>query len=556
LHRSTLLLIVIAALTLAAPARAADPIMPLSEVRSGMLCTGYSVVRGTDIASFDVEVLDVIADDALYGGSRLLVRVSGPAVDVTGVGPGFSGSPILCGGRNAGAISEGIGEYGNKVVLATPIESILGARPAVPAGARRASGIARAARPLVGPLTVGGLSPRTRRLFARAAARADRTVLVAPPGPQGGYPVQDLRPGAAVGVALSTGDVSLGGVGTVAYRDGDQVFAFGHALDGVGRRSLFLQDSYVFGVIGNPLGAVDFGAMTYKLTASGGHPVGTATNDAFSAVTGTVGPQPASIPLHVTARRRGSGERVSLDSRLADERELGYGAGFGIIAPLAASTATDRLLGSYAPTALTVCTRFYVAQRRKPIGVCNPYFDAFTPLTDIATVSDMVEYFDLAPLDIRRASVRIAVRRGYATDVVVGADAPRVVRPGSTIDVRVKLRRRRGGSRTATVKVRVPRDLRPGQRRLTIAGNGNSAADEGFFIEFVGELLGFEEEFGGEPQEPRTVAQLAEAVADLKRPLGIEARWRRREPSLVLESDEVLYEGRARLTLQVSRARR
>jgi hypothetical protein len=555
LHRS-ILLIVVAALGFAAPARAADPIMPLAEVRSGMLCTGYSVVRGTDIASFDVEVLDVIADDALYGGSRLLVRVSGPAVDATGVGPGFSGSPILCGGRNAGAISEGIGEYGNKIVLATPIESILGARPAVPAGARPAPGIARAAQPLVGPLTVGGLSPRTRRLFARAAARADRTVLVAPPGPQGGYPVQDLRPGAAVGVALSTGDVSLGAVGTVAYRDGDQVFAFGHALDGAGRRSLFLQDSYVFGVIGNPLGSVDFGVMTYKLTASGGHPVGIATNDVFTAVTGTVGPQPASIPLHVTARMRGSGERVSLDSRLADERELGYGAGAGIVAPLAASTATDRLLGSYAPTAVTVCTRFYVAQRRQPIGVCNPYFDAFTPLTDIATVSDMVEYFDLAPLDIRRASVRIAARRGFDTDVVVGADAPRVVRPGSTIDVRVRLRRRGGGSRSTTVKVQVPRNLRPGPRRLVIAGNGNSAADEGFFIEIVGELLGFEEDFSGESQEPRTVEQLAEAVADLHRPLGIEARWRRREPAVVLESDEVLYEGRARLTVLVRRARR
>jgi hypothetical protein len=558
LHRSILVLIVTAILALAAPARAADPIMPLSEVRSGMLCTGYSVVRGTEIASFDVEVLDVIADDALYGGARLLVRVSGPAVDATGVGPGFSGSPILCAGRNAGAISEGIGEYGNRVVLATPIESILGARPAVPAGARRAPGIARAARPLVGPLTVGGLSPRTRQLFVRAAARADRTVLVAPPGPQGGYPVQDLRPGAAVGAALSTGDVSLGAVGTVAYRDGDQIFAFGHALDGAGRRSLFLQDSYVFGVIGNPLGGVDFGAITYKLTASGGHPVGTVTNDALSAVTGTVGPPPASIPLHVTARMRGSGERVSLDARLANERELGYGAGFSLIAPLAASTATDRLLGSFQPSALTVCTRFYVKQRRKPIGVCNPYFDAFTPLLDIATVSDMIDFFDLAPLDIRRASVRIAVRRGFESDVVVGAEAPRVVRPGSTIAVRVKLRRRggTGSTRTRTVRVRVPRDLRPGPRRLLIAGNGNSAADEGFFIEIVGELLGFDEEFLGGPREPRTVAQLAEAVADVHRPLGIEARWRRRDRTVVFESDEVLYEGRTRLTILVTRARR
>ena len=95
-------------LTLAPAARAADPIMPLSQVRPGMHCTGLSVVRGTTISQFDVEVLDVIGTQAGLSGPRILVRTSGPAVDATGIGPGFSGSPILCPGtgglRNAGAI--------------------------------------------------------------------------------------------------------------------------------------------------------------------------------------------------------------------------------------------------------------------------------------------------------------------------------------------------------------------------------------------------------------------------------------------------------------------
>ena len=131
--RARLLATTVAALLLlpATPAAAGDPIMPLSQVRSGMQCTGYSVVRGTEISSFGVEILDVIDGDASGQGPRLLVRVSGPAVDGTGVGPGFSGSPIYCRDeqgtdRNAGAISESLGEYGGDVVLATPIEAILG----------------------------------------------------------------------------------------------------------------------------------------------------------------------------------------------------------------------------------------------------------------------------------------------------------------------------------------------------------------------------------------------------------------------------------------------
>src|SRR3954451_9200066 len=130
--RAPLLTAMVAALLLqAAPALAGDPIMPLSQVRSGMRCTGYSVVRGTEISSFDVEVIDVIDGDASGEGPRILIRVSGPAVDSTGVGPGFSGSPFYCRddrgtARNAGAVSESLGEYGGDVALGTPIESIIG----------------------------------------------------------------------------------------------------------------------------------------------------------------------------------------------------------------------------------------------------------------------------------------------------------------------------------------------------------------------------------------------------------------------------------------------
>jgi hypothetical protein len=528
-----------------------------------MDCTGLSVVRGTEIASFGVEVLDVIADDPAIGGPRLLIRVSGPAVDDTGVGPGFSGSPILCEGRNAGAISEGIGEYGNHVALATPIEEILAARPApTPAGARRAPRLARAARPLVGPLTVGGLSSGTRQLVARAARRARRVVLAAPPGPVGGYPVQDLRPGSAVAAAISSGDVTLGGTGTVAYRDGDQIFAFAHALDAVGRRALFLQDAYVFAVINNPIGIPDFGAITYKLTSSGGHPVGTFTNDIFTGLGGTLGPGPPSIRLRVTARERGGGGSVTLESLLADEREIGLGAGLPFVAPLAASTALDRLLRAFEPVTLTVCTRFRVRELRRPIGYCNPYFDGFEAILHVGTAAELVDSFDFAPLHILDGAVSIAAKRGVVDEVLAGASAPRRARPGSRLPVRVQLQRRGGGRRTVTVRVRVPRDLRPGSHTLVLSGNG-FPDEPGFFIDVIEVQLAGTLGAGAARRAParsaqsgpRTVRRLARKVAALRRPLGIAAHFRRHEPQVVLRSNEVRFDGRAKLRLRVLRAR-
>ena len=162
MRRRCLLAVAAAAALLAgvAPgvAEAGDPIMPLSELRPGMRCTALLRDPRDGDPSFDVEIVDVVSGDASANdGPRILVRVSGPAIDETGVGPGFSGSPIYCRdgagtARNAGAISESIGEYGGKTVLATPIEEILANPPEAPA--RR-----------------GRSAPRASRIGTRAAAR-------------------------------------------------------------------------------------------------------------------------------------------------------------------------------------------------------------------------------------------------------------------------------------------------------------------------------------------------------------------------------------------------
>ena len=538
----------------AAPAQAADPILPLSDVHAGMSCTGLSVIHGTTISSFNVEVLDVIAADPSVSGARLLVRVSGPAVDDTGVGPGFSGSPIYCNGRNAGAISAGIGEYGNKVVLATPIEAILGARPRAAASAREAPRLLKAARPLASPLTVSGASPHVLDLLQRAAKRTGRPLLDAPPGPLGGYPVQNLVPGAAVAASMSTGDLAFGAVGTVAYRDGDQIFAFGHELDAAGRRALFLQDAYVFGVIGNPIGVPDFGAMTYKLTSAGGHNVGELTNDTFSAVAGTVGASPPSIPLRASARLTGSSDRITLNSDVADERALGFGGGLALIAPAAAGTAADDLLGSFEPVAVTLCTRFRARELKKPIGFCNPYFDTFGPLSDVARAAALVDDFDLAPLHIRGAAVSMALKRDFADDVLVRASGPHRARAGSKIAVRLVVRRRGGsGSRTLRVRVPIPSGLKPGARTLVLKGNGFEVNEDDLLFELFDALTG-DGGSGADTPEPRTVRQLAKAVAAIHRKLGIAVRFKHREERVVFESDDVRYDGQVRLRLRVVRA--
>ena len=115
MRRLALILATLGASITAAPtAEAAAPIMPLSDVHAGMHCTALSVIQGTTISSFNADVIDVV-DGIGLDGPAILVRVSGPAVDATGLGPGFSGTPIYCDdahgvSRNIGAIAYGLGK--------------------------------------------------------------------------------------------------------------------------------------------------------------------------------------------------------------------------------------------------------------------------------------------------------------------------------------------------------------------------------------------------------------------------------------------------------------
>ena len=178
----------------------------------------------------------------------------------TGVGPGFSGSPIYCPGpdgtqRVIGAISESVGEYGNAVALATPIEAIVGETVEPPAAARSAPALLRSARPLAAPLSIGGLSPGVAAAVRRAAARARVPVLAVPAAPQTGVRGRTARArrgdGRRAGQRRSHGRRHRHGV---VRRRRPRLGSSAIPSTPSGRRSLFLQDAYVYSVINNPLG--------------------------------------------------------------------------------------------------------------------------------------------------------------------------------------------------------------------------------------------------------------------------------------------------------------
>ena len=291
--------------------------------------------------------------------------------------------------------------------------------------------------------------------------------------------------------------------------------------------------------------------MTYKLASSDGHVLGSITSDTVDAIAGKVGSDPPSFPLHVDARNR-AGERVTLDSLLSDERDLGYGAGLSFVAPLGVTQAMGRLMRDFGPVTFRMCARFRVRELRRPMGFCNTYFSVDDAVTHLSDAGAMIDFFDLAPLHVQRTAISVRARTGLKQDVLIGARGPRRVRRGQRIRVRLTVQRRRGARRHLTVPVRVPRSLRPGVHRITFSGTGGGFFEDALVAELVAMLEG-DLSGGGGSSEPHTVRQLARRIKLMRRAVGIRAKFKHRDPQLVHRSSDVSYEGRARLTLRVRR---
>jgi hypothetical protein len=574
---------VAALLVPAAPAFAGDPIMPLSQVQAGMRCTGYSVIHGTDISSFDVQVLDVADGDAVVVPPRILVEVSGPAVDATGLGPGFSGSPIYCAdsagvARNIGAISESIGEYGNKTALVTPIESILGtpvdapgkaaattkARTATTARGKWAR-LWRHAMPLTAPLSVSGLSQPVATALAAAGAKAGRTVLAAPAGPLGSFPVQTLRPGSSVGVGYSSGDISFGSIGTVSYVDGDKVWAFGHPMEGVGGRALLLQDAYVYRVVNNPLGVGN--AQTYKL-ASQGHDLGTLGYDGTNAVAGRVGALPHTVDVHVLARDEATHKDTVLDTKVADEAAVDLPSGgswTSSVAPLAVVQAATSALGS-TPSRVTgdMCARIELTELKTPMRFCNRYVSTASEAADDGSLTNAVvsgaasdlanalaeiDAYTGAPPHVNRVSVFLKLRRTAEQAFMRHLSAPTRVHPGQKIRVRLSLQRVRGARTTRTYTVRIPARAKAGRLRLLLVGRDADAGDSGLATIILGED---DPTDAGGDAGPKTLKALASRVSSIGRFDGVTLHTGRAS-ARAFRDDGLRISGHAEVTVRVVR---
>lgn len=444
---------------------AAEEFLPLSDVKEGMHGYAKTVVHGTKIDTFDVDVLGIMKNKGSAGGDLVLVKVSGPLIDETGgIAQGMSGSPVYIDGKLLGAIAYGFPQSDGRIGMVTPISDMLRLWTVDSNKNGDDRGHDANLIPLATPLMASGYTPSgmdflTDKMkdfnmvpYSAAAVGADEI-----PRP--------LEAGGAVSATLVTGDLKLGAVGTVTYVDGDHMVAFGHPFLDKGSSSYFMHNSYIFTVVPSH-------NIPFKLGSVGAE-IGTVNEDRGSGISGLSGKVPESVRLHSSVLDEDTGRTGSLNVRMVqNERMLPMLSVTSVYNNI--SNTLDR---NGEGTVSLSYTLFPEDLKKKPFTRSNMYWSSKDiserSVDEMYNVIRILEQNRFEPYKLRDISVDMKVTKERKTAQLLDASAsPTVVAPGDTIYVRARLAPYRGEVFYKDLAFTVPKDQPLGTMILEVRGGG------------------------------------------------------------------------------------
>ncbi len=329
---------------------------PVSELKEGMKGTARTVFRGSEPEEFQVEILGIVPGAIGPHQDMIVGKLSGGGADRTQVFAGMSGSPVYIDGKLVGAISYSFPFSKEPICGITPIEQMLAifeqnqkivnkkSEPravsfaelaatnnqnflpkntsvsgAMVSGASANSPLSAVAgqtfQPIATPVSFNGISQETLNIFAPQMLQAGLLPVASVGGAAKISAIKKaddktLQGGSSVSMELARGDYSMAASGTVTFRDGDKIYAFGHPFLSLGISDLPMSESHVVTVIPNL-------NNSFKLAVPDDL-VGTMTQDRATGVYGKLGQSPKMIPVNL-ALETSRGQQQSLHFEIAKD---------------------------------------------------------------------------------------------------------------------------------------------------------------------------------------------------------------------------------------------
>jgi hypothetical protein len=299
-------------------------LIPLSEIKTGMRGTAYTVFQGVKPEPMEVEVLGVLKGFNGPKSDIILARLHGPKVEFTGVVAGMSGSPVYFDGKLAGALSYRIGQFSKEPIAGiTPIEEMLEINEldkSVPAqtmftpsrqGDNAAvtktsvgdsavhlypngdpiAGMAQYLQPIAAPLVFNGFTEETLQRFAPYFKAAGVTPVMGIGSASDEKQPEPIEPGSSVGAVLVRGDMDISATCTVTYMDAQRLLACGHPLMQFGSVDMPMTKSTVLATLPSPLNAFKIANSTES--------IGSFLQDRHTGIMGRFGTESKMVPVTI-----------------------------------------------------------------------------------------------------------------------------------------------------------------------------------------------------------------------------------------------------------------
>jgi len=517
-------------------------IMPLSDVREGMIGVGRTVFHGNKIEEFQVEIIGILKNFAPQQ-DLILGLLKGSKLEETGVIAGMSGSPVYVDGKMIGAVAYSWPFAKTPIAGITPIESMLEAQVlppeqpplappieiaeyynfekiltghlggAIPARSANVPGYGQIQlSPIAFPLTVSGFDSRTldrfHSLFSAFGWQAMQGG--ASFGTDPSITDSDLQPGAPISVQLIKGDFDIGAIGTVTYRDAEKVLAFGHPFLNLGPIDLPMATAKIFTVVPSLHSSFKVG--------SAGPTVGSIRQDLHSGVFGIMGQKSPMIPVTLNLTNEKKVKR-SFHFEVANHK---------LLSPLLMDFAFQNSILvtqlGYSESTLKV-SGFVGIKDAQPVQISNIFSGAgsFTDASQyVAAILYLLMTNEFKNVDVKEVEINVdsTMKRKEAELVEVWLDRNEA-HPGEEIQLRAVYRPFLEQKKVEEFAIRLPKDLQAGPLNFIVGGGQEISRQE--FAQY------------GKNYKPSSFDQILSLLNSLRSEDRIYVRAFRPEPGLILK---------------------
>ncbi len=452
-----------------------DEIMDINQLEPGMKGYGKTVFSGTRIETFNVEILGVLNN---YNAKNdlILVKCSSPVVDKAGIISGMSGSPIYINGKIIGALSYAWPFAKEPIAGVTPIAEMLkildidtqsskhaiktSAPLAVKSNAAERYGQARF-MPIKTPLMVSGFDSRVLDIMGSELDTLGMTPIQS--GGNNGTILreEDLVPGSAVAAQLVRGDISATAVGTVSYRKGKQILAFGHPFMQMGELDIPMSGAYVHTTLPSL-------SLSAKM-ASPTNVLGRISQDRKTAIAGIIGEYSNMIPCHVEIK---SYIDSSYDFEIIHNSL--FTANLCQMAFLNSILSTEKQSGEIF---VKMVLKIFITGLKEPIKLKDLFFGVNTGWLSVSEIIQPINILlnnKFRAVNIEKieftAKIENEPKAAQIDNISVNKS---VVPPGGDVTVNVKLRPYRGKLQQKSVKLKIPHYAKPGSKIVITACASN-----------------------------------------------------------------------------------